>query len=119
MKSTSPTIHSRNTEPASPASAIATLEESARQLQEELSAEVRKMLDGWEAKRASYEGEEFIYSVRGREIRVKNHTESLSHSRIPKISLPKFQDWGEIVRWCMQENVPGEFPFTADRKSVV
>ena len=51
--------------------------------------------------------------MRGREIRVQNYTESLSHTSIPKISVPKFKDWGEIVRWAMQENVPGEFPYTA------
>jgi isobutyryl-CoA mutase len=98
---------------ASPASAAATLQERARELESKLTPEVRALIDGWAAKHESYEGEEFVYTVRGREIRVKNYTESLSHSRIPKISLPKFQDWGEIVRWSMQENVPGEFPYTA------
>jgi methylmalonyl-CoA mutase len=41
------------------------------------------------------------------------HTESLSHSQIPKIALPKYKAWGDILRWCLQENVPGEYPFTA------
>ncbi|RPI69838.1 MAG: hypothetical protein EHM43_00360 [Ignavibacteriae bacterium] len=94
-------------------SAISTLEAKASELEAQLHHEVRSLLDQWEQKKASYKGDEFIYAVRGKEIRVKNHTDSLSHTRIPKISLPAFQDWGEIVRWCMQENVPGEFPFTA------
>jgi methylmalonyl-CoA mutase len=45
--------------------------------------------------------------VRGKEIKVPNHTESLSHLKIPKVALPKFRSWGDKVRWAMQENVPG------------
>ncbi len=99
--------------PAPVPEAIATLEQRAKELEQQLDHEVRQLLASWNEKRAAYEGEEFVYTVRGKEIRVRNHTESLSHTRIPKIALPKFQDWGEIVRWCMQENVPGEFPYTA------
>ncbi|MBS1561956.1 MAG: hypothetical protein JSS89_10150 [Bacteroidetes bacterium] len=83
------------------------------ELHRQLHHEVRALLDGWESKRASYEGEFYTYTVRGKEIKVENYTTSLSHTKVPKISLPRFRDWGEIVRWCMQENVPGEFPYTA------
>jgi len=83
------------------------------ELHAQLHHEVRALLDGWENKRASYAGEFYTYTVRGKEIKVENYTTSLSHTKVPKISLPRFRDWGEIVRWCMQENVPGEFPFTA------
>ncbi len=83
------------------------------ELHRQLHHEVRALLDGWEDKRASYEGEFYTYTVRGKEIKVENYTTSLSHTKVPKISLPRFRDWGEIVRWCMQENVPGEFPYTA------
>src|SRR5690606_27703402 len=55
----------------------------------------------------------YSFKVRDREINIETHTESLSHSEIPKISLPKYQAWGDILRWCLQENVPGEFPYTA------
>ena len=78
-----------------------------------LKPEVKKLLDEWDAKKANYQGENFSYSVRGKEIKVKNFIESLSHSQIPKIAVPKYEDWGEIVRWAMQENFPGEFPYTA------
>ncbi len=98
---------------ASPAAAIATLKERAAELEAQLHHEVRSILASWEAKKASYNGEYYSYTVRGKEIRVANHTESLSHTKVPKIALPSFKDWGEIVRWCMQENVPGEFPYTA------
>ncbi len=73
----------------------------------------RQILENWEQKRASYLTDEFVYQVRGKDIRVKNYTESLSHTKIPKVALPKFKDWGEILRWNLQENVPGEFPYTA------
>ena len=93
--------------------AINILELRAAELESQLHSDVRSMLSSWEKKKASYQGEHFTYSVRGKEIRVDNYSESLSHTRVSKISLPQFKDWGEIVRWCMQENVPGEFPFTA------
>lgn len=93
--------------------AIATLEATAHNLEAQLHHEVRAILASWESKKASYSGEHYTYTVRGKDIRVANHEESLSHTKVPKISLPKFKDWGEIVRWCMQENVPGEFPYTA------
>ncbi|HCN06080.1 MAG TPA: hypothetical protein DIS79_10715 [Bacteroidetes bacterium] len=99
--------------PATVPAAVATLERTAADLEAQLHHEVRTLLANWEAKKASYRGADYVYNVRGKEIRVKNHVESLAHTRIPKISLPDVKDWGEIVRWCMQENVPGEFPYTA------
>ncbi|MEY3385850.1 MAG: hypothetical protein RIR53_661 [Bacteroidota bacterium] len=93
--------------------AVETLRTTAADLESQLDADVRHLLKSWEEKKAQYRGEHYTYSVRGREIKVENFTESLSHTRIPKVALPHFKDWGEIVRWCMQENVPGEFPYTA------
>ncbi len=72
-----------------------------------------KMLEGWKDKKANYQGEEFVFKVRDKEFRVKTTTESLSHTSIPKVSLPRFESWGEILRWLLKENVPGEFPFAA------
>ena len=92
---------------------INALQRTADDLEQQLDREVRQLLASWDAKKALYQGEHYTYTVRGREIKVENYTESLAHTRIPKIALPRFQDWGEIVRWCMQENVPGEFPYTA------
>jgi len=73
----------------------------------------KRIIDTWEEKKARYSADEFVYKVRDKEIRVPTYTESLSHSRIPRVILPKFKDWGEILRWSLQENVPGEFPYTA------
>ena len=112
-KQQQPKAPSQEVKPASTDAAIATLENNIEQIEQQLDHEVRALLASWQDKLESYQGDEFAYTVRGREIRVKNHTESLSHTRIPKISVPKFKDWGEIVRWAMQENVPGEFPYTA------
>ena len=78
-----------------------------------LDGQTARILDEWEEKRASYQKKHSHYTVRGKEIEVDNYTTSLSGNEIPKIVLPRYQDWGDIVRWSMQENVPGAFPFTA------
>ena len=72
-----------------------------------------RLLSQWNDLVKSYSEKEFIYKVRNREIKVKTHTESLSHLQIPKISLPKYTAWGDILKWSLQENVAGKFPFTA------
>ncbi|MFO7963993.1 MAG: methylmalonyl-CoA mutase family protein [Desulfobacterales bacterium] len=72
-----------------------------------------RLLKQWEDIHEKYTKDELVYSVRDREIRVPLYTESLSHQKIPKISLPKFSDPGEIYRWMRRENLPGYFPFTA------
>ena len=83
------------------------------QLKQDLDGECLRILESWEDKKKRYAGEEYIYLVRGKEIKVLTKTESLSHLKIPKVCLPKWADWGEILRWSLQENVPGEFPYTA------
>jgi methylmalonyl-CoA mutase len=82
-------------------------------LERSLDGECKTIIEQWEAKKEAYAADEFVYHVRNREIRVPTFTRSLSQSRIPRISMPKFKDWGEILRWSLQENVPGEFPYTA------
>jgi methylmalonyl-CoA mutase len=92
---------------------ISHLQKLITELKKDLDGECLRILEGWEEKKRLYAAEEFIYLVRGKEIRVESYTESLSHLKIPKVCLPKWADWGEILRWCLQENVPGEFPYTA------
>lgn len=103
------------TKPVTPNTAIAitTLEQRAAELERQLNHEVQTLLQSWNGVKKSYQDDEFVYRVRGKEIRVANYVESLAHTKVPKIALPQFEDWGEIVRWCMRENVPGEFPYTA------
>jgi len=67
----------------------------------------------WNEKVDKYKNPVYTFKVRDKEIKIQTHTESLSHSQIPKVALPKYQAWGDILRWCLQENVPGEFPFTS------
>ncbi|MBU0764478.1 MAG: methylmalonyl-CoA mutase family protein [Bacteroidetes bacterium] len=72
-----------------------------------------RILETWEEKKQCYKDEYYVYKVRDKEIKVGTHTESLSHLKIPKISMPRYKNWGDILKWNLQENVPGEFPYTA------
>jgi methylmalonyl-CoA mutase len=95
------------------AALLPALEKRYAELEAQIDWRCKRILDGHEEKRARYAADEYVYLVRDKEIRVKTYTESLSHSRIPRVAFPKFKDWGEILRWRLQENVPGEFPYTA------
>ena len=68
---------------------------------------------GWDAKVKKYEDDVYVFKVRDKEIKIDTHTESLSHLQIPKVALPKYKAWGDLLKWILQENVPGEFPYTA------
>ncbi len=95
------------------AALAANLDELYRHVEQLLDPANRELLDEWAELKSRYEAEAFLYQVRGRDISVETHTETLSHNRLPKIALPRFEAWGDILRWRLQENVPGEFPFTA------
>ncbi|MEI7725005.1 MAG: methylmalonyl-CoA mutase family protein [Bacteroidota bacterium] len=71
------------------------------------------ILKSWNDKVKSYKDDFYIYKVRDKEIKIETHTESLSRLRIPKISMPRYEAWGDILRWTLRENVPGEFPYAA------
>ena len=88
-------------------------EPALRAARERVEPENLRRLERWEALEAEYSGEEFIYHVRGREVRVPLHRETLSHTRVPKVALPRYRSWGDRLQWLLQENVPGEFPFAA------
>ncbi len=72
-----------------------------------------KIILNWNEKVNKYKNPIYSFKVRDKEIKIATHTESLSHSQIPKIALPKYQAWGDILKWNLQENVPGEFPFAS------
>jgi len=80
---------------------------------EYLTRENRYLLENWEKKKQNYQSDFFSYKVREKEILIETKTETLSHLKIPKISLPKYTAWGDILKWILKENVPGEFPFAA------
>jgi len=89
------------------------LEAVRTQLEESLDPACRKMLDGWEAQKERYEAALLTYKIRGQVISQQLFTESLSGTRIPKVAFPRFADWGDRLHWLLEENVPGEFPYTA------
>ena len=78
-----------------------------------LDGQCKKILDTWASKKSAYEQDEFIYKVRGKDVKVSAYHKTLSGSKIPRVILPKFKDWGEILKWVLSENVPGEFPYAA------
>lgn len=96
-----------------PKELIQALENQYKRLEQQLSPFARKTLAAWPSTKAAYTADEYVYQVRGKDIKVPTYTTSLSHTRIPRVALPKFEDWGEILRWVMRENVPGAFPYTA------
>jgi len=70
-------------------------------------------LEKWEEKKKNYTEEFYKFKVRDKEFKIATHTESLSHNKIPKVCLPQFKSKGDILKWILKENVPGEFPFAA------
>lgn len=83
------------------------------ELIKELDPRLMDVIEGWETRKKRYSDEFYIFQVRDKELKIKTHTESLSHLQIPKVSMPRFKGWGDILQWNLQENVPGEFPYTA------
>ncbi|MBO0952193.1 methylmalonyl-CoA mutase family protein [Fibrella forsythiae] len=91
--------------------------EAARSLYEQITTqlhpEARALLAQWPDMQKRYTADQYEFKVRDKVIRQPLYTETLSHLRIPKVALPKYSDWGDVLRWLMRENVPGEFPYTA------
>ena len=82
-------------------------------LEGRLHPDCRALLQQWPAMQERYTAEFYEFKVRDKVIRQPLYTETLSHLKIPKVSLPKYHDWGDVLRWLLTENVPGEFPFAA------
>lgn len=82
-------------------------------LQAQLHPDCLSLIQQWPATQARYSADEYVFQVRDNVIRQPLFTTTLSHLKIPKVSLPRYHDWGDILRWQLTENVPGEFPFTA------
>lgn len=81
--------------------------------EEQLDGECKRLLRQWPETKKAYKEEFFIYKVRDKEIKQPLFYESLSKLNIPKVSLPRYEDWGDILRWLLTENLPGEFPYAA------
>jgi len=91
----------------------AALEAQIQYYTDQLTPVSRKLIQKWPEKLKAYEADYYEYNVRDKKISQEMFTTSLSGTRIPKVVLPKYKDWGDILRWQAEENVPGRFPFTA------
>ncbi|WP_131848249.1 fused isobutyryl-CoA mutase/GTPase IcmF [Baia soyae] len=89
------------------------IEQVTQQKELELLPYNKKMLDEWDQLQSMYRQDFLESKVRDQVIRTPLYNETLSGSKIPKVALPRFQDWGERLRWLLRENVPGQFPYTA------
>ena len=85
----------------------------AKELEDQLDPYLLDQLINWQDKKQQYAAEHFAYQVRGKERTVEARSLSLSQTWIPKVALPKYRGWYELVCWFRQENIPGSFPFTA------
>jgi len=79
---------------------------------DDLGSEARGLLREWPARLQGVTDEQYAYEVRGRTITGDNYRETLSHQRVPKIAPPRFEGWGDLLRFLMRENLPGAYPYT-------
>ncbi len=92
---------------------VESIQQTYDELMLDLDGHNQKILDQWEEKKAQFSQPIYSYQVRKKEIKVNTKVETLSGLEINKISLPKYKGWGDILKWNLRENVPGEFPFAA------
>ena len=91
----------------------AALAQLREQLELDLDGRNRKLLEQFPELVERFKQDEFVFQVRGKDIRMATHSLSLSQTRIPKVSSPRFRGWGDRLRWMLQENFPGYFPYTS------
>ncbi|MFZ5572089.1 MAG: fused isobutyryl-CoA mutase/GTPase IcmF [Thermodesulfobacteriota bacterium] len=89
------------------------LKQEADRAETSLSPETSRVMREWEALREAYRQDQLVFEIRDRQIKLPLFSESLSHVRIPRVAIPSFTDPGEIYRFMREENVPGNFPYTA------
>jgi methylmalonyl-CoA mutase len=98
---------------AGSSSVLESLEKHYQGLLTNLDPKNFEIIENWPEKVKRYKQEAFVFQVRGKEVSIQTQVKSLSHTSIPKISLPRYKAWGDLLRWNLQENVPGSFPYTA------
>ncbi|MFN3194614.1 MAG: methylmalonyl-CoA mutase family protein [Chlorobiota bacterium] len=84
-----------------------------KKLSEQLDPECKKSIDDWENTVARYKADKYQFKVRDKVLEQDLYRKSLSGTKIPRVSLPKYKDWGDILNWILTENVPGFFPYSA------
>ncbi|GAB4452260.1 MAG: methylmalonyl-CoA mutase family protein [Bacteroidia bacterium] len=92
---------------------LSNLNKRYKELENQLEIANKNLLDTWEYRKKKFTDDYYEFKVRDKVKKVRTYHESLSHTRIPKVAVPKFRNWGEILRWNLQENFPGSFPYTA------
>ena len=79
-----------------------------------MDAKASSLLENWPSVVEAYSGDTKVDVLpNGKEIVTKLNTISLAGNKISRVSLPRFEDHGELLKWLMRENLPGEFPYTA------
>jgi methylmalonyl-CoA mutase len=91
----------------------AELEKLKLHFETQLHPEVKSLIEQWPIIRQQYAGDFLTYEVRGKQFQQSLSAKSLSGTRIPRVVLPAYKEWGDIIRWQLQENLPGRFPYTA------
>lgn len=91
----------------------ADLQQEIVRIAKKIPAETQEQVKKWDQLIATYKSDNLAYKVRDREIKKPLFIESLSHVKLPRVSVPLLTDWGDRLRFLRTENVPGEFPFTA------
>ena len=81
--------------------------------QDQQTPVAKKLITNWDNKIKAYSQDFYEYKVRDKVIKQPMTSISLSGTKIPKVVLPKYKDWGDLLRWQGQENFPGSFPFTS------
>ncbi len=89
------------------------LKDVYKHLEGHLHPDCKRLLNEWPETVKKYKADDLIYKVRDKEIRQPLFYTSLSQLKVPKIALPRYEAWGDILRWLLTENLPGEFPYTA------
>jgi len=84
-----------------------------RDLEAALHPECKKLIENWPLVLDRYQKEFYEFKVRDKIVKQPLTYTSLSGTVLSKVILPKYKDWGDLLKWQLQENVPGVFPFTA------
>ena len=92
---------------------LARLREHYQSGLDELSSESISLLQEWPERQEAASSETTSYKVRGRDVEVANRFETLSHLQVPKLSPPRYRDWGDVLLFLRNENLPGSYPYTA------
>ena len=82
-------------------------------LRQDLDPECWRLIQDWGELQQAYAGDTYSFEVRGQQVSAQTTTRTLSGTRIPRVALPRFEDWGEILKFRLNENVPGAYPYTA------